>query len=265
MSLKLQVAMKPDGSLSNPAPFPAAQPPLLEPKVAPPAASSSTPPEPASASPASPLPDSLSADSVPSCSTVPESNSTHLFHPYPGETPRAYSAFMAFFELGHHRSLTSVAQALAENPATVKNWSCKYHWSERIQSFNAGLLQQQAELEAASRREQAADWVRRNSEFRAQQWALAQKLQNAALCYLDVFGDQEVQKMTLAQVSRAIQVSSKLALDALNAAAITEASAPSTTDCEMMAALERAYGRLPQDKPESSTPASPSASVAKPI
>ena len=39
-----------------------------------------------------------------------------------GETPRAVSAFMAWFQLGHARSLAAVADKLGESPGTVKNW-----------------------------------------------------------------------------------------------------------------------------------------------
>ena len=39
-----------------------------------------------------------------------------------GETPRAFSAFMAWFQLGHARSLAAVADKLGESPGTVKNW-----------------------------------------------------------------------------------------------------------------------------------------------
>jgi len=97
-----------------------------------------------------------------------------------------------------------VAEQLGEKHDTVKAWSSKYHWSERIHSFNSGPLQQQAEAEAAARRQQAADWSRRTSEFREREWAAAQQLLTAVQCFLESLGDREVEKMTLAQVSRAL-------------------------------------------------------------
>ena len=79
------------------------------------------------------------------------------FSPFPGETPRAFSAFTTFFQLGHTRSLQAVIDKLGEIPATVKKWSSKYNWTERIQSFHAGLLQQQTQIELAARQKEAAD------------------------------------------------------------------------------------------------------------
>ena len=41
----------------------------------------------------------------------------------PGETPRAFGAFMTFFQLGHARSCQAVADKLGEGLPTVKNWA----------------------------------------------------------------------------------------------------------------------------------------------
>ena len=144
----------------------------------------------------------------------------------PGETPRAFGAFMAFFALGHARSLQAVAAQLGEKHDTVKAWSSKYRWSDRIHAFNSGLLQQAADAEAAARRQQAADWARRTSEYREQEWDAAQKLLTAAQCFLESFGDRDVEKMTLAQVSRALQISSRIARQALSGATGPEEPCP---------------------------------------
>jgi hypothetical protein len=163
------------------------------------------------------------------------------FPRFPGETPRAYGAFLAFFQLGHARSLQGVADHLGEKHDTVKTWSSKYHWSERIHSFNSGLLQQQAEAEAAARRQQATDWARRTSEHREQEWATAQKLLAAVHCFLESFGDREVEKMTLAQVSRALQISSRIARQALSGTSGPETPTLAPLQMELASSLKRAY------------------------
>jgi hypothetical protein len=164
----------------------------------------------------------------------------------PGETPRAFSAFHAFFALGHARSLSAVAEQLGEKPDTVKRWSSKYHWSDRIQSFNSGLLQQQAAAEAATCRKTAADWTRRTSEYREQEWDAAQKLLGAAQCFLESFGERDVERMTLAQVSRALQIASRIARQALSGGTMAEEPALAPLQAELAAALDKAYG-LPAD------------------
>jgi len=160
---------------------------------------------------------------------------------------------MAFFQFGQQRSLQAVADLLGESPGTVRNWSGKYRWNDRIQSFNAGLLQQQAKAELASRQEQAADWARRTAEQREQEWAAAQKLRSAAQCFLESFGDREVSNMTLAQVSRALAISSRLARLALSGATGPEEPVLAPLQLELAAALKRAYALPPPADPSSAS------------
>src|SRR5689334_3677995 len=80
----------------------------------------------------------------------PTLNSQPVFPRFPGETPRAFSAFTTFFELGHSRSLPAVADLLGENHDTVRRWSSKFRWSNRIHSANSNLLQHQADAQAAA-------------------------------------------------------------------------------------------------------------------
>jgi hypothetical protein len=209
-------------------------------------ASASAPPE---SGPTAPLPSPLCDRPVPQTpGSDPQVSTLGLQPPFllfPGETPRAFSAFMAFFQLGHARSLQAVADQLDESLSTTKKWSSKFRWSGRIQSFNAGLLQQQAEAEAASRQQQAADWARRTAEQREQDWAASQKLRAAAQCFLESFGDREVSRMTLAQVSRALTTSSRLARLALSGATGPEEPVLAPLQLELAAALKRAYAQPP--------------------
>jgi hypothetical protein len=46
---------------------------------------------------------------------------------------------MTYFQLGHARSLAAVADKLGESPGTVKNWSSKHGWAERLQAYQARL------------------------------------------------------------------------------------------------------------------------------
>jgi hypothetical protein len=148
------------------------------------------------------------------------SNHSHpVFQPAlplgPGESPRAYSAFMIFFQLGHGRSLRAVAHKLGASIDTIKKWSSRFDWHSRIQSFNAQLLQQRAGADAAFEREQAALWSARMAELREQQWNTAQKLLAVVQCYLENFGDEQLEKTTLSQVTRALVIASKIGRMAL--------------------------------------------------
>lgn len=180
----------------------------------------------------------------------------------PGETPRAFGAFLAYFDLGQPRSLAAVARQLGEKLDSVKKWSSRHRWSDRIASFHSSLLQQQVDAQLACHREIAADWARRSRECREQEWASAQKLRAAAQCFLETFGDQQVEKMTLAQVSRAVQIAARLARQALADAPLPETSAQTPIQLEIEAALQKAYAN--PDAVPAAVPASLPATAAPP-
>jgi len=177
------------------------------------------------------------------CSDPPPPAAPPAFPHQPGETPRAFGAFLAFFQLGPSRSLPALAEVLGENPATVKNWSSKYRWSDRLLAYQSGLLQTQVAAQAALVQSSAADWARRSSEFREHEWAAGQKLLGAVLCFLENFGDREVEKMSLAQVSRALQISTRISRSALSGELLLEESAPSALEAALAVALQKAYGQ----------------------
>lgn len=163
----------------------------------------------------------------------------------PGETPRAFGAFKVFFELGHDRSLPAVADQLGEHLSAVKKWSGRHRWFQRIADFEAGLLQQQAAARFAASRELAADWARRARECREQEWELAGKLRAAALCFLESFGDSQLEKMTIAQAARAVAVAARLARESLADAALPAPSGPAPIQLEIEAALKKAFAADP--------------------
>ena len=182
----------------------------------------------------------------------------HPFPRFPGETPRAYAAFRAFFELGHARSLQAVADKLGETIGSIKNWSSRYDWTERIHAFNSGLLQRQAESLAETERKHAADWTQRLARFREQQWDVSQKLVAAAQCFLESFGEEDVRRMTLAQVSHALRISSDIARFALTGTELPVTAEPSLSPAQqsLMDAFQRVYGQ-PATSPSAQAPAVP--------
>ncbi|HSU53001.1 MAG TPA: hypothetical protein VLT36_02950 [Candidatus Dormibacteraeota bacterium] len=167
------------------------------------------------------------------------------FQRFPGETPRAFSAFITWFQFGHARSHQAVADKLGEGLPTVKNWASKYDWSQRLLHFNSGLLQQQAADSAERQRKQAADWAARLNRFREQEWDAAQKLLSAAQCFLETFGDAHVQNMNLSQVSRAISISSDIARSAVTGLELPPSSEPALAPVQqqMLEALQRLSGQ----------------------
>jgi hypothetical protein len=164
-----------------------------------------------------------------------------------GETPRAFSAFLAYFQQGQTRSLSAVADQLGEGLGTVKNWSSQHDWAGRLQAFHSGLLSAQARDHAARQLRPAADWQRRLDELREQEWESSQKLSIAAQCFLETLGEDDLRRMTLAQASRALKISSAIARSAL--AGLELPASPeaelSLLQRQLLAGVERVYGQPP--------------------
>ena len=186
------------------------------------------------------------------------SQNPSLFPAQPGETPRAYSAFVTFFQIGPSRALQSVADRLGCPLQTVKNWSSRFDWGQRILDFESGLLNQQAKDRAQIQRESDQQWAARLDDLREHEWDVSQKLLNAARCFLETFGEEELSKMTLAQVSRALLLSSTLGRRALEGAEVSQSSegTESSLPTEFEEALRRAYG------PAASAQSAPSATAS---
>ncbi len=165
--------------------------------------------------------------------------------PLPGETPRAFSAFITYVRLGHASSHQAVADKLAETLNTIKKWASKYDWTDRLQAFNAGLLDQHARDLAALHCRQTADWAGRLGRFREQEWDAAQKLNAAATCFLETFGDEDLRKMTIAQVARTLRISSALGRSALAGAELPQPAQAelSPVQQQLMDAVQRIYGQ----------------------
>jgi hypothetical protein len=193
-------------------------------------------------------------------SSVSGSPPAPAFPRLPGETPRAFSAFVAFFQLGHARSLPALADKLGEGLGTVKNWSSKFDRSGRLHSFHSGLLRGHAQTQAGLQNAQAAEWHRRLEQFREQEWNATQKLIAAAQCFLETFGEEEMSRMTLAQVSRALKISSAIARSALLGAELPASSGADLSPLhqQLLNAVKRLYGQnasSPPPPPSSGTTA----------
>jgi len=169
-------------------------------------------------------------------------SSPAAFPRLPGETPRALGAFLAWFNLGQARSLPAVAEQLGEKLDSVKKWSSQHRWADRLCRYQSGLLQQQVDAQVACHQGQSADWARRTHECRQQEWEAAQKLRAVAQCFLETVGESQVEKMTLAQASRALQVAARLARQALSNVALPDPAVHAPIQLEIEAALKKAFG-----------------------
>jgi hypothetical protein len=102
----------------------------------------------------------------------------------PGETEKAYTAFMSYRDLGPERTLIDadyITRVNANKPLThegksgnVGVWSSRWRWLERCRHWDNHL---QAERDKAAAAE-ARKWERRRQENREANFAIAQKLRD---------------------------------------------------------------------------------------
>jgi hypothetical protein len=86
--------------------------------------------------------------------------------PIPGETLEAFEGFVCYFNLGHERSLRLVSKKLEASLDTVKEWSSKHHWVDRIYSYEAQLFSNCVAAKARSAEEQATAKSNAQAQFR---------------------------------------------------------------------------------------------------
>jgi hypothetical protein len=104
----------------------------------------------------------------------------------PGENERAHLALHDYDALGPDRTLERLSAIYrsattvvpTRQTTTLKNWSTRYQWQER--------LAQQQELRLAAERERRdAVWAARREQIRDESWELAQRLRKRAIELLD--------------------------------------------------------------------------------
>ena len=84
------------------------------------------------------------------------------FQPAEGETAGALEAFHCYFEMPKDvRSLKKVAEQLGYNESTIREWSAKFGWRDRILKYQARLLNTRIESDAAAAKELALAKVER--------------------------------------------------------------------------------------------------------
>ena len=167
------------------------------------------------------------------------------FEQQPKEGARAFEAFSVYLNLGPGRSLAAVAQKLAKSKQLLKRWSAKFDWPGRVQAQAAYLATVEREATEALARGKSAEWLKRQQEVREQEWELHEKCIAAAKRGLAAFMDREKVYANLADISRMLEVASKLGRLATGMA--TDKTEVTGEDggpirIELEAALRKVYG-----------------------
>jgi len=182
------------------------------------------------------------------------------FEQQPKESTKAFAAFSVYLNLGPKRSLVAVRQELGKCMALLERWSARWRWSERVQAHAAHLAAVEREAAEALARGKSVEWLTRQQEVRESEWAMHEKCIEAARRGLKAFMEREKVYANLADISRILEVASKLGRLASGMA--TDRTELTGEDggplrVELSAALSKVYGQVVDVEAEPVKPALP--------
>jgi len=168
------------------------------------------------------------------------------FKPEKGESHKAFESFLCYFDIGQNRSCARVGREMGIHPSTIKRWSRRYQWSERIRAYDEDLLGTRVEAEREARRESAQVWSERTLELKEREWAAAEELLGIAQQVLESFGEREVSEISLTEAAKALEIASRIGRLATGLATESqEVTGPGggAIRIEVEAALDKIYGK----------------------
>jgi hypothetical protein len=190
--------------------------------------------------------------------------------PLPGETPKAFAAFVCFLSLGEGRTIDKVAGKLSRSSALIARWSRRFGWQSRLLAWNQRILEVQREKTEILALEGAADWAKRQRELRNREWEIVQKGLELVRRMIDKMLAKKRGKVSLQETSRLLEICSKVGRLSTGLATEREevtGSGGGPIQVELSAALQKVYGTpsavitLPDDKNASEGQLGPKESI----
>jgi len=179
------------------------------------------------------------------------------FEQQPKESAKAFGAFSVYLGMGPERSLKAVGQRLGKSVGLLERWSKKYDWAGRVQTHAAHMAAVEREATEALARTKGAEWLKRQQQLRDKEWEMHEKCIDAARRGLKAFMEREKIYANLADISRILEVASKLGR--LASGMPTDRTELTGEDggplrVEISAALNKVYGEVVDVGVESTSP-----------
>ena len=102
----------------------------------------------------------------------PEAAPPISFERLPGETDRAFAAFLVYRNMGADRSIRKAGRKLSKNYATLNQWSVKNSWTERAAAFDDHAAKAEVEAIEDRARKDAKKWADRLNAHRERRFRL---------------------------------------------------------------------------------------------
>jgi hypothetical protein len=133
-----------------------------------------------------------------------------LFEQRENESAKAFAAFSVYLSMGPERSLAAVGQRLGKSVGLLERWSRKFDWPGRVQAHATHMAVVEREASEVMARSKAAEWLKRAEDVREREWEMHEKCIDAARRALKAFMEREKVYANLADISRILEVASKL-------------------------------------------------------
>ncbi len=128
----------------------------------------------------------------------------------PKESDKAFAAFSLYLNMGPERSLAAVAAKLGKSKTLMERWSHRHGWVDRVASHAAQLAVAQREATEALLRAKAAEWVKRETELREEEWATRKEAVGLALEAIERWKQNPNRCGTLEGIARLLELGSTL-------------------------------------------------------
>jgi hypothetical protein len=114
----------------------------------------------------------------------------------PGESGRAFAAFVAYRETGDSRSYTGVAQKLNKSRTLVARWGARWRWQDRLSAWERNL---EYERQVAHRKAII--------EMNERHLTIARQCQEKILGRLRSIGEQEINDLSVGDLAKLLAIS----------------------------------------------------------
>jgi hypothetical protein len=114
----------------------------------------------------------------------------------PGESGRAFAAFVAYRDTGDSRSYTGVAQTLHKSRTLVARWGTRWRWQNRLSAWERNL---EYERQVAHRKAVI--------EMNERHLTIAQQCQQKILGKLRSIGEQEINNLSVGDLAKLLAIS----------------------------------------------------------
>lgn len=169
------------------------------------------------------------------------------FEQQPKESDKAFAAFALYLGLGPARSLGAVARKLGKCQRLMEKWSKRFDWPARVQAHGAHMALVEREAAEALARAKGVDWVKRQEEHRADEWAVRCELIETAREALRRWRAKPERCGSLEGIARLLELASKLGRLASGMATDkteVKTEVDGVVRVEIEAALNKIYGQV---------------------